>query len=692
MAVTVNTNVASLNAQRNLTSSQNVLNRSLARLSSGLRINSAKDDAAGLAISDRMGSQIRGLNQAVRNANDGISLAQTAEGALQESTNILQRMRELAVQSANDTNTDSDRSNIQKEVTQLQSELNRISAQTSFNGQNIIDGTFTTAKFHVGAFANESISVSIGNTSATAMGAEEVGGTNTADHVGATLAASTSTSPHATSLANIGGGTVGASNGVTDTNLIISSDAFSDVTIGTYAANATALTIAAEITADTTLAGAGISASASNSLTASAVVIGVDLTGFTVDDGTTSFVGTAAETTVGLYITAAAAAGVNITTDGAAGFTVTNTDGADITLTSLAGDSATITGATDLGAAQTVTYGGQIDIVGTGTAFSVNDADTDIFAAADTASTGGVNGVTADAAYTISGSLGTTSISYSANATAASISELINANSGSTGVEAEASNTIDLTNITTGTISFNLSSKDADGAVVGTAASISVVITDANDLTGLVEGINSAAASTGISAELTSNGIQLSNTTGHDIAIGNVSDGNATADAVMSVAGVALTDNATGLSTGTDSIVVGGKIALNSSDNFTVSATNTDVMTATSSTSELNSVADISVATQAGSNDALNVIDQALSFIGSTRADLGAIQNRFESTISNLMNVSQNISAAQSRIMDADFASETANLTKSQILQQAGMAMLSQANSIPQGALTLLQG
>ncbi|RZB35862.1 MAG: flagellin [Desulfobacteraceae bacterium Eth-SRB2] len=141
MAMTINTNIASLNAQRNLGKTQGMLNQSLQRLSSGLRINSAKDDAAGLAISNRMTSQIRGLNQAARNANDGISLAQTAESALQESDNILQRIRELSIQSANDSNSASDRVAIQKEVSQLQSELNRIADQTTFNAKYLLDGS-----------------------------------------------------------------------------------------------------------------------------------------------------------------------------------------------------------------------------------------------------------------------------------------------------------------------------------------------------------------------------------------------------------------------------------------------------------------------------------------------------------------------------------------------------------------------
>jgi flagellin len=174
MALTINTNVASLNAQRNLGTSQSALAKSMQRLSSGLRINSAKDDAAGLAISDRMTAQIRGLNQAARNANDGISLAQTAEGALQETTNILQRMRELAVQSANDTNTTTDRESLQAEVDQLIAEVDRIADTTAFNGKVLLDGTLGASVFHVGANANETISVTVADATSATLGVDAV--------------------------------------------------------------------------------------------------------------------------------------------------------------------------------------------------------------------------------------------------------------------------------------------------------------------------------------------------------------------------------------------------------------------------------------------------------------------------------------------------------------------------------------
>ncbi len=178
MALFINTNVASLNAQRNLGTSQLSLNKSMQRLSSGLRINSAKDDAAGLAISDRMTSQIRGLNQAVRNANDGISLAQTAEGALSETTNLLQRMRELAVQSANDTNTTTDRASLDAEFQQLVSEVDRIATTTAFNNKTMLTGSFAATNsfhFHVGANADQVIKINIAGASAEALGS----GTNT---------------------------------------------------------------------------------------------------------------------------------------------------------------------------------------------------------------------------------------------------------------------------------------------------------------------------------------------------------------------------------------------------------------------------------------------------------------------------------------------------------------------------------
>lgn len=501
MPQVINTNISSLTAQRSLDRSQGSLNTSLERLSSGLRINSAKDDAAGLAIVDRMTSQIRGLNQAVRNANDGISVAQTAEGALQEGSNILQRMRELAIQSSNDSNSANDRANIQKEVVQLQSELNRIAETTTFNGKSLLDGNFVTQQFQVGSNANETISVSIGSASATSIGADQIIGAATQDNIGGALTA-------------------------------------------------------------------------------------------------------------------------------------------------------------------------------------VADA------------TGG-NNVAADAAFVITGGLGTSTLSTALDATAASIAAQVNGATADTGVSATASTNVTIGNVSTGNVSFTLGSQDENQAAVGTATSVSAVITSPTDLTALRDAINAETARTGVTATLGAAGdtIDLSNTTGNDIAISDASNNDAAdTTTVLEVGGTALADSdSTGSGAVTDSIVVGGKLQFNSSDSFLVQTTGTDILAATSTSSSLSSVADVDLSTRQGSQDALAVVDEALRFITDTRADLGAVQNRLDATISNLTSISENVSAARSRVQDADFAAETANLTKNQILQQAGLSVLSQANAAPQSVLSLLQ-
>ncbi len=203
MAASINTNVASLTAQRNLGISQNSLNNSINRLSSGLRINSAKDDAAGLAISERFTSQIRGLNQAARNANDGISLAQTAEGAMKAAGDMLQRIRELAVQSANASNSASDRQALQQEVNQLVSELDRVAKTTEFNGSKLLDGTFGTQQFQVGANANQTIVAATANLRTSVYGNNQVSGTN----AGGASAAATLATTNAYKSNGVAGGT-----------------------------------------------------------------------------------------------------------------------------------------------------------------------------------------------------------------------------------------------------------------------------------------------------------------------------------------------------------------------------------------------------------------------------------------------------------------------------------------------------
>jgi flagellin len=292
--------------------------------------------------------------------------------------------------------------------------------------------------------------------------------------------------------------------------------------------------------------------------------------------------------------------------------------------------------------------------------------------------------------------LGSATLSTAVDTTAAKIASQINGVSDSTGVTATASNTVELKATSAGNITFTLSSQDDTQTAVGSAVTISALVTTSTDLVALRDAINAENASTGISAALNAagDGIELSNTTGHDIVVANVSNQD-TADtaSVVTVGGVALgdTDTTGDLGAVLDSLVVGGKLELTSSKSFQVASTATDIMTAAATSGTLNSVADVNVSTQAGSNSALDVLDQALRFVSDSRADLGAVQNRMESVIANLSSVSENVSAARSRVQDADFAAETSNMTKTQILQQAGVAMLSQANAQPQLVLSLLK-
>jgi flagellin len=473
---TINTNIASLTAQYNTDKTQNDLATAIQRLSSGLRINSAKDDAAGLAISDRMTAQINGLNQAARNANDGISLAQVADGALASVTDNLQRMRELAVQSANATNSASDRAALQQEVGQLAAEIDRVSTQTQFNGINLLDGSFTAQQFQVGANSGQTITVSsIASARASALGVYQgFNLTNQAIGVASNV-------PQAFTVA-LGGG--------------------APIALGSVAVDAKAQ---------------------------AAAITNANIAGL---------VATANATTVPAGVSTAAA-----TAPGAATYTIN-------------GIAISITGATGAGALA----------------------------------------------------------SNRANAVAA-----INAQSAATGVTASDTGA-------------GVSLTAADGR------NISLVYAPGG-FTG------SAAADFGLSATATTGGTL-----------------NLSYSAPTGTSG---------------SVVFAQAGGLNST-------------TAIASTGTAVSAMDIS--TVGGANAALTAIDAALQTVNSTRANLGAVQNRFSATIENLQSGSENTSAARSRIQDADFAAETANLSRAQVLRQAGTAMIAQANQLPQQVLQLLKG
>ncbi len=507
MAEVINTNIASQIAQNNLSRSGEAQETALERLSSGKRINSASDDAAGLAIAERFTSQVRGLEQAQRNANDGISLSQTAEGALQQTSENLQRVRELALQSANSTNSASDREALQAEVNQLQSEIDRVAETTTFNGQNILDGSFQESQFQVGANANETIDVSVNGASTGDLGSFDLSDVNTTAKQG---------------------------------------------TGSATAPGADAATIGSNTIASQTLS---------------------------IDTG----------------------------------------DGVSETVSVSAGDSA------------------------------------------------------------------------------ASIASAVNAKEGTTGVTAEATNEATLGSLSAdGTVSFDLSTSG------GGSASVSASVTT-SDLSNLADAVNDKSGQTGVTAEVggDTGTIKLTDSEGNDINVENFSN-SADNEATLNVTGLggnATTMNATGGSTSNeDSTIVAGNVSFSSANSFSVTsdkaAGSGSVLSQganTAVTASENNVNGVDISTVEGANNAIATVDAALQQVNSQRADLGATQNRFESTIQNLSTAETNATAARSRIEDADFAAETAELTRSQVLQQAGISALSQANNQPQNVLSLLQ-
>ncbi|MEA1899177.1 MAG: flagellin [Thermodesulfobacteriota bacterium] len=619
MGMTINTNIAALNAQRNLGKTQGLLNKSLQRLSSGLRINSAKDDAAGLAIGTRMGAQVRGLNQAIRNANDGISLAQTAEGALQETTNLLQRIRELSVQSANDTNSASDRSALQAETSQLLSELTRIAEITKFNGKGILDGSFTSAQFQVGADASQTISFGITGAKTSDLGSYQATGT------------SVTTDAFDGAGFTINGIEVGAS--------IQTSSA------GVTAYSATAKATAINAVSDET----GVTAIASNSFTSTdAPVAGQALNnGDLIINGVVIGSIAASDDAVGQGQNAASAinsvsnqTGVTATADASTGaLSLSTTDGRDIKIT--AGNAADATVATNI-------------------------QNTTGLTAATTAATG-----------------------YNTRDLVLDVTDGIIADNGDT----PATNEIELGDkLDIGDLTYVF---DVTGTSVSSNERLVVVAAAAGDQTDVVGNLLAAAinaedpTSTTLSAtyDATSDTLTLTETRIGAYAI-DVDDTAMTDAAVVDESGA--TTGGTDAN-GTFEVETRGILELNSAVTYVLAGDDLAYAGLSNVSPSLTSMDAVDISTVTGANDAIAVIDGALSQVGSIRGELGAIQNRFESTISNLMNVSENISAARARIMDADFAAETAAMTKAQVLQQAGVAMLAQANQLPQAVLSLLQ-
>ncbi len=720
MGLSINTNVMSLNAQRNLGTTQKNLSTAMQRLSSGLRINSAKDDAAGLAISDRMTSQIRGLNQAVRNANDGISLAQTAEGALQESTNILQRMRELAVQSSNDTNSASDRQSLQAEVNQLKQELDRIAETTEFNGKNLLDGSMSSAQFQVGANSGETISFGIASAETTALGnnslttnndfgiesatfsqaAIAVNNTAGSDSFSVTtstgtqsVAAGATAAAFASNLQSVTGGTVtGSYNAEVTFNLSNLSNAHATESGNVVIAMASGDSFTVNVASDEALSqGAVTGNNGAWTFDADAKTLSYNQTnGANLDINTITWNDTSGGGDVAGDISYAAGSDTGTVAAGGNGTGV-----AEANLNQRA--SATYTFSSNANV---------LSVTSSGDSLGVKAGEEGLGGIGEKNATGNNN--VAAQTLTVVGAQGAAEVEIKKGDTAAVVAEKVNTATADTGVSAEAKTTATLSDLSAnGSLSFSLQGTNTEAVTIS-----ATVLKD--DLSNLVTAVNQQTGNTGITAALSADkqSIVLEQSDGYDIKIANFEHSGAVTDTgggntevlqSMKVsgtqgAGTTLQDGGTTAEADQlDSTIVGGEVTYNSSGGFNITSSiaNTagslfNSVADGANVSSLQSVNQIDITSVQGAGDAIETIDGALMQIDNMRGDLGAVQNRFESTIANLSNVSENLSAARSRILDADIAQETSTMTKQNILQQAGVSILAQANQAPQLALSLL--
>lgn len=600
MAMVINSNIMSLNAQNQLTKSQNELNTSMERLASGKRINSAADDAAGLAIANRMTSQIRGLDQAVRNANDGQALIQTAEGALDETTNILQRMRELSIQSANGTYDSGNRSTLNAEVRQLQDEITRIAETTNFNGQNLLDGSLGELVLQVGSEANQTISTEIGK-----LDAKGLGGSSAGDLVGA---APTNLLTGLQSLNSTTQMTVN-SQSVGD----LSDAANLQEALDTINANISGVEVSAFTESEAANEGTGIIRGTN--------VLKIDLIGPGAENNTLEITDTGSMDELVAKINEQGAGLVQASVNDDGRLVLSSETGATITIDGGANTSsdeykgAVAAGFIASGGATTdVTQSAQLS-------FSITDNSVENV---DIAFDGGTGGTSTQQA-----------------AASAAVGVQVRDDADITGYLVGST-----AGLTEGDLIIN-------GVEIGEVTAGTTGTTQVNNL---VTAINKLSAETGVVASATgtgSNQLKLDSVSGDEISI-------AFNDALTDTE-VTTLKGATGLIETNNASTVG------------------------------NSVADIDISTAAGAQKAIGILDDALEQVNSIRGDLGAISNRLDYTMSNLSNISENQAAARSRIEDADFAAESASLSRAQVLQQAGTSMLAQANAQPQQVLSLLQ-
>jgi flagellin len=706
MAMVINTNVMSLNAQRNLTKSQGALGQSMERLSSGMRINSAKDDAAGSAIASRLTSQIRGFDQSVRNANDGISLVQTAEGALSESSNILQRMRELSVQSANGTYTSGNRTTLNAETQQLIKELDRISESTNFNGLNLLDGSAGEVKLQVGAEANQTISVSIGQLDSKSLGVEKTAGVGSFGRT-ATETGTTDISSAVANATSLGTGDL-VINGIAIEGAVAASDTASSAGKSSSAiATAAAINAKSDQTGVTAIVGETRLGGAS--MTAASTTGTINLNGVTINIQTSNDDSTSRASVVEAINLKSDQTGVTAIDTGTAdgGVTLVAADGRNIALTFATGDideattglglaggsnntsltTGTVTLVAEGGKAIEITSGangkasdagfmeGTYNGTNTQVSSNLNDSTT-----AMTAGNVFINGVSIGPSYSRDDTASSAGNDYSAIAKAAAV----NAVSDKTGVTATVNQNRADNNAAQATASASVSGSINGVAITGFSTLAGDANTSANRQS-LVNAINAIKDQTGVRAVDTGEdgstdggGVQLIAEDGRNIQAQLTNGANA------------------GFGNGATTFV--GEFTLNSDKEIVITrGTSGDIADSGMTVGNYGggkdgqALANVDISTIEGANKAIVAIDNALERINNVRSDLGAVNNRLDFTINNLTSISQNASASRSRIEDADFALETSKLSRSQVLTQASQAMLAQANSAPQQVLSLLR-
>jgi len=704
----INTNTAALNAQYYLAKSNKDMESSMAKLSSGQKVNSAADDAAGLAIASRMTAQIRGLAMAVKNSNDSMSLAQTAEGAMEEVTNMLQRIRELAVQSANGTMNSSDRSSLDAEVQALKAEIDRVANTTQFNSQNLLDGSYS-ATFQIGDKAGQTVGLDIGSvqTKDLGMGAGAAGG---ASIVGARI--DTSSAVHAGDI-KINGQEVGAiaanadmekvleaiNNNVDNVeasafNVVVAkqkgngvtTDGQLEITVAELGqSNETQFMISAsssmeELVANINAETGGVVAASINN---EGKLVLANSTGATIKVLDTSASATSYDGGSGFYTgTTGTPAALNTY----AGFVkLTSLDGSPVrieqgnmALTTAASVTGGTAGVDDLGAIgfRETAGGVTLDDVRLDDAYSITGK-----AMTETGATTswGKGDLTINGVEIFDSNVLTN--------TAAKKVEAINNFSAETGVTASLSHRLifDLSGVyqTSATTSEHIV---VNGTQVDKGASIGATVSN----------INAVTKDTGVTAEeqgsnlvLHASGLSMINLT-EELAANSTgaTEGFFTDDVYHASIRLDSTENQP------ISIALGESATLAEHGllEANVGAADFDVNSPTMGGGAGASMEGLSIATASGATSAITTLDNAINRVNEIRGDLGAIQNRLEYTINNLSSISNATAGSRGRILDADFAMETSELTKHQILTQAATSMLAQANQSKQGILALLQG